>query len=183
MPEKSGLSTQNLDFELEADEGNTMFQLLNEEQSEIAKRVLNAVKGESEEKLFFLEAPGGCGKTFLFSCLLCILRGQNQIALAGAWTGIASLLMKGGTTLHRLFGLPVPVLPSSESAIELNSEKADILRKASLILIDEASIIPAASMECIDKLLRNIMKNESKHLEHAPFGGKVILFSGDFRQV
>ncbi|XP_072158483.1 uncharacterized protein [Bemisia tabaci] len=183
VPKKGGFSTQNFDVESEADEGNTMLQLLNEEQLDIAKRVLNAVKGESEEKLFFLEAPGGCGKTFLFSCLLCILRGQNQIALAGAWTGIASLLMKGGTTLHRLFGLPVPVLPSSVSSIKLNSEKADILRKASLILIDEASMIPAAALECIDRLLRDIMKNESKHLEHVPFGGKVILFSGDFRQV
>ena len=43
-------------------------------------------------KLFFLNAPGGYGKTFLIEALLSTVRGLGKIALA-VTSGIAGLLI------------------------------------------------------------------------------------------
>ena len=51
--------------------------------------------------------------------------------------------------LHSIgkFSLPVPVAPSSVSSIKATSERATVLHKASAILIDEASMIPAVAVD------------------------------------
>ena len=71
----------------------------------------------------------------VYGTILNIVRGQGHIALAAAWTGITALLLDGGNTLHLLFRLPVPVLPSSVPSIKAESERATVLREASVILI------------------------------------------------
>ena len=58
-----------------------------------------------------------------------------------------------------------------------SSPYADFIRSVALILIDEASMIPNDATHAIDRSLRDIMSN------NIPFGGKLILFGGDFRQV
>ena len=47
---------------------------------------------------FFLDAPGGTGKTFLIRLILATIRSQNNIALALASSGIAATLLPGGRT-------------------------------------------------------------------------------------
>ncbi|KAJ4451754.1 hypothetical protein ANN_03225 [Periplaneta americana] len=61
-------------------------------------------------------------------------------------------LPNGGTTLHRLFGLPVPITSSLVSCIKANSERAKVLREVSIILTNEASMIPAVAVDCMDRL-------------------------------
>jgi len=163
--------------------GADMYNMLNNEQKIVVDKILSTISGNAVEKLFFLEAPGGYGKTFIYSCLLHIIRGRGQSALASAWTGFAALLLEGGTTLHRLFGLPVPVQSESVSSIKVNSEKAKILRDSTIIIIDEASMVPTAAINCIDRLLKDIMKCKNPINEQLPMGGKILLFGGDFRQV
>ncbi|TKR58437.1 hypothetical protein L596_029881 [Steinernema carpocapsae] len=51
------------------------------------------------------------------------------------------------------------------------------LRDASLIIVDEASMVSRKVLEAMDRKLREIMRND------VPFGGKIILLGGDFRQV
>ena len=63
-----------------------------------------------------------------------------------------------------------------ESDIKINSQRANLIRSAALIVWDEAPMANKAVLECVDAVLRKIMQND------APFGGKVILLSGDFRQ-
>ena len=48
------------------------------------------------ERLFFLNASGGYGKTFLIEALLSTVRSMGKIALAVASSGIAAELMEGG---------------------------------------------------------------------------------------
>jgi type II secretory pathway predicted ATPase ExeA len=57
--------------------------------------------------LFFLDGPGGTGKTFVQNTCLAELRSRNLIALAVATTGIAATLLSGGTTAHSRFKIPV----------------------------------------------------------------------------
>ena len=58
---------------------------------------------------FYLDAPGGTGKTYLISFLLAKLRSQQKIALAVASSGIAATLLDGGQTAHSAFKLPLDI--------------------------------------------------------------------------
>ena len=61
---------------------------------------------ESSAGLYAIDAPGGCGKTFLCNVLLAYARMNHKIAIAMALSGIAATLLKNGTTFHRRFGGP-----------------------------------------------------------------------------
>lgn len=54
----------------------------------------------------------------------------------------------------------------------------DFVKEASLIIWDEAPMMSRYCFESLDKSLKDIHGNHSK-----PFGGKVIVFGGDFRQI
>ncbi|GBN05235.1 hypothetical protein AVEN_135338-1 [Araneus ventricosus] len=56
------------------------------------------------------------------------------------------------------------------------SPEADKLRQAMLIIIDEITMFRKDGLRCIDCLLRDLMNKDK------PFGGKVIIIGGDFRQ-
>jgi ATP-dependent DNA helicase PIF1 len=104
------------------------------------------------------------------------IRGRGQIVLPFATTGIAATLLKGGRTAHSGFKLPVPLLDTSVSSMRVDSKEAEVVRQASLLIIDEITMLNKHGLRCIDKLLQEIMRSEK------PFGGKVIVVGGDFRQ-
>ena len=58
----------------------------------------------------------------------------------------------------------------------MNSKEANIIRSAKLIIWDEAPMANKHSLMCINRLLKAIMGND------VPFGGKIIILGGDFRQ-
>lgn len=60
-----------------------------------------------QANIFFVDGPGGTGKTFVYSIMLAHVRSQGQIALAVASSGIAALLLKGGRTAHSRFKIPL----------------------------------------------------------------------------
>ena len=93
-----------------------------------------------------------------------------------ATTGIAATLLKGGRTVHSGFKLPVPLLDTSVSSMRLTSPEAEVLRQASLIIVDEITMLDKNGLRCIDKLLHEVTGNDQ------PFGGKVFIVGGDFRQ-
>ena len=154
---------------------------LNEEQKFIADTIIHelshgATPSFDRPRIYFIHACGGCGKTFLANTLsmYCI---ANSLKFANAaWTGIVGTLLMAGTTLCSLFKLPVPINSTSTCSVRPNSRQADHLRSLSLIFIDEASMVPLDALRAIDILLRDITNNS------VPFGGKLILMAGDFRQ-
>ena len=38
-------------------------------------------------------------------------------------------------------------------------------------------------IECVNRSMQDLMKSVDPVLEHVPFGGKLIVFGGDLRQV
>ncbi|GFX00142.1 ATP-dependent DNA helicase [Trichonephila clavipes] len=62
---------------------------------------------EQSGGLFFINVPGGTGKTFLLSLILATIRSQNNIALAIASSGIAATFLDGGRTTHSALKLPL----------------------------------------------------------------------------
>lgn len=61
--------------------------------------------------------------------------------------------------------------------IVINSDTACLIRKTSLIVWDEAPINHRNLLEALECTLRDIMGID------VPFGGKIILLAGDFRQI
>ena len=113
----------------------------------------------------------------MYNTLMSVLRGRGQKVAAAAYTGIAADLLKGGRTIHSLFKLPVPIHETSTCNVPPHSAHAQMLKNLDLIILDEASMIPSEALRAINTLLQDIMESQ------LPFGGKMIVLGGDFRQV
>ncbi|XP_045456269.1 uncharacterized protein LOC123666107 [Melitaea cinxia] len=89
---------------------------LNPEQKIVYDQILSSVNS-NEGKMFFLDAPGGTGKTFIINLLLAKARSDRKIALAVASSGIAATLLKGGRTAHSTFKLPLKICSDDVSSV------------------------------------------------------------------
>ena len=129
--------------------------------------------------LFFIDAPGGYGKTFVIKLLLASVRASGHVAKPVASSGIAALLMEGGTTAHSLFSIPCTGLTDDSCCpIKQQSHKAKLIIAAHLIIWDEAPMTDKRAYGAVDRALRSLMGTPD-----LPFGGKVFVMAGDFRQV
>ncbi|XP_071729379.1 uncharacterized protein [Rutidosis leptorrhynchoides] len=59
----------------------------------------------------------------------------------------------------------------------------DLMRKSSLIIWDEAPMIHKHCFEALDMTLRDVMRQTLPENKDKVFGGKVVVFGGDFRQI
>ena len=64
--------------------------------------------------IFFVDGPGGTGKTYLYRALLANVRSRGMIGLATATSGVAASILPGGRTAHSRFEIP---LQTSESTM------------------------------------------------------------------
>ncbi|XP_010229584.1 uncharacterized protein LOC100832196 [Brachypodium distachyon] len=128
--------------------------------------------------VFFVDGPGGTGKTFMYRALLAKLRGEEKIAVATATAGIAASIMPGGRTAHSRFKIPLNIVDGASCNFTKQSGTAKLLRMASLIIWDEATMTKRQAIEALDNSMRDIMGRRDR-----PFGGKTVVFGGDFRQV
>ncbi|RCV43190.1 hypothetical protein SETIT_9G275200v2 [Setaria italica] len=149
---------------------------LNEEQRAAYEEIMSKVDTEQGD-LFFVDGPGGTGKTFLYRALLGTLRNQNKLAIATTTFGVAASIMPGGRTAHSRFKIPLTFEDGCFSFTK-ESGTAKLLQQASLIIWDKASMAKRQAMEALDNSLRDIMGRQD-----LSFGGKTVVFGGDFRQV
>lgn len=159
-----------------------MFDSLNSEQKNIYNKIMHAVEGNNGG-IYFVYGYGGTGKTFLWKTLSNSLRSKGKIVLNVASSGIASLLLSGGRTAHSRFLIPINVNEDSFCSIQQNSPLAELLKLTSLIIWDEAPMIHRHCFEALDRSLRDIMRSTTPDSEDRFFGGKVVVFGGDFRQI
>jgi len=131
--------------------------------------------------MFFLYGYGGTGKTFMWTTLSFALRSEGKIVLTVASSGIASLLLPGGRTTHSKFKISVPTLEHSVCNITKGSELSELMKLANLIIWDEAPMAHKYCFEALDHTLKDIMREKNK--TDSIFGGKVVVFGGDFRQI
>jgi hypothetical protein len=128
-----------------------------------------------------LTGVAGAGKSFVASILkkLCYRTftrsscGRYGSVLTCAFTGQAASLL-GGFTIHSAFSIGQKDLSvSTQSSLETS------FRYVRFIIIDEVSMVSARLLEQIDRRLREVVP-EKRHLS---FGGKDVLFMGDFCQL
>ncbi|XP_054710250.1 ATP-dependent DNA helicase pif1-like [Uloborus diversus] len=173
------LSKVNFDIEEEQEKAKIYTEKLNNEQRCVVEKVLRSVYNNSEDtpKCYFLDGPAGTGKTFIYSTLLHTIRGRGDHVIPVASTGIAATLLKGGRTAHSVFKIPIDLNVTSTCNLKPNTKEADVLLKAKLIVWDEAPMTHVYAFLAVDRLLQDITNCKE------PFGGKVMLLGGDFRQV
>jgi PIF1-like helicase len=158
--------------------GQRMLAQLNEGQRTAFNEIMASVEDVNNlhPRLFFLDGPGGTGKMFLYNTLIAVLQGQGKSVVAVASTGIAATLLTDGTTYLSKYKLYPPITETTRSKIEENSYSARVIREASLHISDEATMKDYA-LDGINHLYQMVAKDRNQ-----PFGYKVLLLGGDFRQ-
>ncbi|KAK0424779.1 hypothetical protein QR680_008850 [Steinernema hermaphroditum] len=131
-------------------------------------------------RLFFVTGAGGTGKTCLFNTMIAKVKSDGGFYVATATTGIASLLLTGGKTAHRAFRIRNDIDENSVPTIEYESPFAVAIRESSFILMDEVSMLHVNVFNYINKVVLSVVPSEYRNM---PFGGKVVLMSGDFKQL
>ncbi|GJZ81677.1 helicase-like protein [Tanacetum coccineum] len=81
---------------------------LNSDQKNAYDAIMRHVDADSSG-VFFIDGPGGTGKTFLYKALLATFHSRGLIALATASSGAAANNMTGGRTAHPRFKIPINV--------------------------------------------------------------------------
>jgi ATP-dependent DNA helicase PIF1 len=125
-----------------------------------------------------VDGPSGIGKTYLYRVLLATLHTQGKIAVATATSGVAASIMSVGRTTHSRFKIPLTINDGVVCSFTKQSGTVELLRKASLIIWDKASMTKRQVVEALDNSMRDIMGQP-----RLPLGGKTIVLGGDFRQV
>jgi len=166
----------------------TRINSLNQEQSSLFA-TLRASAEANTGRWIHIDAPAGCGKSYVCETFLKYLASNGEIGLACASTGIAALQFEHGRTAHNLFKLPLnqdpdvfmgPKAMSQLTKIALEGKRnarIELLRATKCIVWDEIGMIHKVMFEAVDDLLRAVMSSNQ------PFGGKLFITLGDWRQI
>lgn len=147
---------------------------LTSDQRRATQAILDSLLGLPQ--LFFLQGPGGTGKTFVENYLLAKVRSEGSIALAVASSGIAALFLLGGRTAHSRFKIPLNATADYNIPISKTSPLAHLLRETKLIIWNEAPMMHRFNFEAVDRCLRDV-RNDDRW-----FGGLTMVFAGDWAQ-
>lgn len=126
----------------------------------------------------FLTGEPGAGKSHTVREYVKYLQSHGVTVALTASTGIAATHI-GGMTIHSWSGLGIRKFISRRECKELatNVALAKRVRGASVLIIDEISMLEAAMLDAIDLICREVRNTE------LPFGGLQIVFVGDFFQL
>jgi hypothetical protein len=98
-------------------------------------------------------------------------------AIAIATSGIVASIMPGGRTTHSRFKIPINIEDDTMCNFSKQSGTVELLRLAPLIIWDEVAMTKHQAVEALDRSMQDITGCGS------PFGGKVVVFGVDFRQI
>jgi hypothetical protein len=155
---------------------------LNDDQRRVYDTIIGRVHSRSPG-FFFVCGHGGTGKTFLWTTLIASLRSEKKIVLAVASSGVASLLLPRGRTAHSRFKIPFDINDASTCNVNRGTMLAELIQIATLIIWDEAPMTHRRCFEALDRTMRDILSEQTPSNAILPFGGKIVVLGGDFRQI
>jgi ATP-dependent DNA helicase PIF1 len=106
---------------------------LSVKQREAYDEIMSTI-GNPNGGLFFVDGPGGTGKTCLYRALLAKLRSQNKLVVATTTSRVAASIMPGGRTAHSHFKIPLTIEDGCFCNFTKQSGTAKLLWQASLII-------------------------------------------------
>lgn len=126
----------------------------------------------------FLTGGPGTGKTFVLNKFLEELKKRKIAVAITASTGIAASHI-GGVTIHSWSGVGIRDYFSIEDyqRVRNNFEIRRRIQRASVIVIDEISMLESKRLDLVNNVLRVVTGID------APFGNKQVVFTGDFYQL
>ena len=156
--------------------------MLTEEQNQI---VHTAVSGHN----LLITGKAGTGKSFLVNELVKVLTSRGKKVVVLCSTGIACTvydeeLRCAVSTLHSFYGLgtadlPWPMVVQRSTSNNLVSER---VKEVDVIIVDEISMMSRRILEIANKIHYELCDDDTR-LQSLPFGGKQLIFVGDFLQL
>jgi len=89
----------------------------------------------------------------------------------------------GGRTAHSRFGIPFTIDEFSTCDMHPKSHLAELIINTKLIIWDEAPMMHMYCFEALDRSLKDLFRQKNDDRLDIPFGGKVVVLNGDFRQI
>ncbi|MDP2593473.1 MAG: AAA family ATPase [bacterium] len=126
----------------------------------------------------YITGPAGSGKTHLLNKYIEYLK-KNEVSVGvTASTGIAATHL-GGVTIHSWTGMGIRDFLSKEILEDLEGKQYlwKRMEKASVLVIDEISMLHHFRLDMVDMILRAFKRND------VPFGGIQVVLCGDFFQL
>ncbi|SGY54105.1 BQ5605_C006g03840 [Microbotryum silenes-dioicae] len=151
------------------------FESCNTKQCVVVETVLDLILN-SRGKVFFIDAPGGTGKTFLEKMILARICSEGKYALAVASLGIAALVLPKGRTAHSRFKIPIDIFDNSTCNVPKQGQLAELFRMCDLIVWDEAPMQHCRGFQLVDRMLQDVRSSTAR------FGGLTVVLAGDPKQ-
>ncbi|MBT3865281.1 AAA family ATPase [Candidatus Peregrinibacteria bacterium] len=129
---------------------------------------------ENSTENLFITGNAGTGKSTLLEHFK--KTTEKKVAVL-APTGVAALNIEG-QTIHSFFLIPPNITPDKVLEHKLPEKRRKLVSNLDMIIIDEASMLRADLLDCIDVSLRYHRQEES-----LPFGGVQMVFIGDLYQL
>ncbi|XP_022040807.1 uncharacterized protein LOC110943363 [Helianthus annuus] len=145
--------------------------------------VIKAHEARHRPKLRKLYLDNKRSKFFLISYFIALTILVIAIAEAKRRRRLRKLYLDSKRSKFNRKCIPSKVDSTSSSATQPNSEIANLLNEAKLIIWDEAPMVHKHAFEALDRTLKDVLSVSDSRNSELPFGGKTIVFSGDFRQI
>lgn len=129
-------------------------------------------------KNVFLTGEPGAGKTYLLNQYIQWCKEQDRKVAITASTGIAASHI-GGMTIHSWSGTGIKEQLTKQDMrdYENNSRLRKRYDKASVLIIDEVSMLHGARLDMVNAIAKKLRKNDK------PFGGLQVILVGDLFQL
>ncbi|XP_019181363.1 PREDICTED: uncharacterized protein LOC109176378 [Ipomoea nil] len=89
----------------------------------------------------------------------------------------------GGKTAHFRFVIPISVNEDSTCNISQGTPLAELTMQSKLIIWDEAPMMHKFCFEALDRIMMDFLRSKNPNSYDMTFGGKTIIFCGDFRKI
>ena len=163
--------------------GHQLQSQLNTDQASCFDAITVAITDDPQTAQFYLQGPGGTGKTFLYKALCHYYRGLGRNVLCVASTGIAALLLPNGRTAHSTFKIPIDIHESATCTLSMSSPAAHSLRAVDLIIWDEVPMQHRYCFEVVHRLFCDLRSIPHDSPDVPLFGGIPVILGGDFAQI
>lgn len=107
VPTHPHISTEEFNLDEEQRIFDANMAILTDEQRAVVDEIMKAVQDDCQgnnspkHRAFFVDGPGGSGKTTVYNTLISWFRCRRMSVASSAWTGIAATLLSGGRTCHK----------------------------------------------------------------------------------
>ena len=110
------------------------------------------------------------------------LHSKGEIILVVPSCGITSMLLLGGMMAHSRFGISLSISEDSICNILQGSNIVKLIRRSKLIILEEGLTMHRYYLKVLNRTLMDIFYFHIPNSVDHPFGGKCIIYSGDFYQ-